>query len=113
MKASPPEKRKRGLSASDSSPATVGFRLNPEHGCILAGRASALGVSPHELARRYLIEVLEESEERAALRQAVQTLNGNIASFRDEFIFAVEALLGSAGKLKEAEAVAFIDKNFK
>jgi hypothetical protein len=96
----------------DTSPNTIGFRLDPEYGQVLATRAAALGVSSHELARRYLIEVLEESEERAALRQAVQTLNGNITCFRDEFIFAVEALLGSAGKLKEAEAVAFIDKNF-
>jgi hypothetical protein len=113
MKASPPEKRKRGLSASDSSPATVGFRLNPEHGCILAGRASALGVSPHELARRYLIEVLEEAEERAALRQAVTTLNGNLLKFRDEFIFALEAVLASAGKVERADVRAWIDEHFK
>ena len=88
---------------SQTSPSTVGFRLDPERGCILAERAAALGVSPHELARRYLIEVLEEAEERAALRQAVTTLNGNLLKFRDEFIFALEAVLASAGKVERAE----------
>ena len=113
MKASPPEKRKRSFTASDTSPSTVGFRLDPEHGCILAGRASALGVSPHELARRYLIEVLEEAEERAALRQAVTTLNGNLLRFRDEFIFALEAVLASAGKVEKADVRVWIDEHFK
>jgi len=103
----------RNKKCHDSSPATIGFRLDPDYGEVLATRADALGVSSHELARRYLIEVLKESEERAALRQAVQTLNGNLTHFRDDFILAVEALLASAGKVKEADASAWVDEHFK
>ena len=103
----------RNQKSGDISPSTIGFRLDPEYGRVLATRAKALGVSSHEVARRYLIEVLEESEERAALRQAVQTLNGNITHFRDDFIFSVEALLASAGKVGKTEAVAWVDEHFK
>jgi hypothetical protein len=51
------QKKKRGHTMSQTSPSTVGFRLDPEHGCILAGRASALGVNPHELAHGYVKRV--------------------------------------------------------
>ena len=102
----------RNKKTADQIPATIGFRLDPEYGDVLASRAKALGVSSHELARRYLIEVLEESEERAAVREAVQALNGNLTQFRDEFIFATEALLASAGKVKEGDARAWIDEHF-
>ena len=103
----------RNKKTADQCPSTVGFRLDPEHGEVLAARAKALGVSSHELARRYLIEVLDESEERAALRAAVQSLSGHLLQFRDDFIFATEALLASGGKVKEADARAWIDEHFK
>ena len=98
---------------ADQCPDTVGFRLDPEHGEVLAIRATALGVSSHELARCYLIELLEESEERAAPREEVQSLNANLTHFRDDFIFATEALLASGGKVKEVDARAWIDEHFK
>lgn len=96
----------------ETGPTTIGFRLEPKYGQVLATRANALGVSPHELARRYLIEMLEESEERAVLRQAVQALNGNLNSFRNEFIFAVEAMLVRAGTVKNEEAATWIEEHF-
>jgi hypothetical protein len=64
----------RNKKPADKLPSTIGFRLDPEYGDVLATRAKAIGVSSHELARRYLIEILEESEERAAVREAVQVL---------------------------------------
>jgi hypothetical protein len=97
----------------DQSPGVIAFRLDPESEQILAERAAALGVSRNILARRYLIEVLEASEERTALREAVNAANGNLTRFYNSFIFAVEALLVSAGKVKEEEARAWIDEHFK
>ena len=94
-------------------PSTVGFRLDPESGRALAARAAALGVSPHELARSYVIEVLQEAEERAALREAVQELNGKLLRFRADFVVAIEALLVSAGKVEDSSARAWVDKHFK
>ena len=82
----------------DQSPGVIAFRLDPESEQILAERAAALGVSRNILARRYLIEVLEASEERTALREAVNAANGNLTLFYNNFIFAVEAVLVSAGR---------------
>src|ERR1035438_6328504 len=62
----------------DQSPGVIAFRLDPESEQILAERAAALGVSRNILARHYLIEVLEASEERTALREAVNAANGNL-----------------------------------
>lgn len=97
----------------DPSPGVIAFRLDPESEQILAERAAALGVSRNILARRYVIEALEASEERAALREAVNAANGNLNRFHDNFIFAVEALLVSAGKVKPDEAQAWIEEHFK
>ena len=52
---------------NDESSGVIAFRLDQENEELLAARAAALGVSRNLLARRYLIEVLEASEERAAL----------------------------------------------
>ena len=56
------------------APPTVGFRLDDGSRRVLAQRADALGVSPHELARHYVVESLQEAEERAALREAILQL---------------------------------------
>jgi hypothetical protein len=89
---------------------TIGFRLDDETRRVLFERAARLQVSPHELARRYVIEVLQESEERIALREAVETLNADLDQFRSGFALAMEALLVSAGKVSVTDARDWVDK---
>ena len=96
-----------------AAPGSIAFRLDEHNRCVLAERAAALGVSPHELARHYVLEVLQEPEEREALRQAVAALHRGLAAVRDDVIASVEVLLSSAGKVTEEDARAWVDENFK
>ena len=93
-------------------PANIGFRLDPASLCVLAERAKQLGVSPHKLARRYLLEILHEPEERAALREAVVALHQQVTGTREDIALATEALLASAGKVSDAEARAWVAEHF-
>ncbi len=93
------------------TPATIGFRLDPDSSRVLAERAARLGVSPHDLARHYVVELLHEREERAALRAAFEQLHQNLQQFRSDFAFAVEAVLTSAGQVPEDEARTWVKKS--
>lgn len=100
------------------APDTIGFRLDESSGQVLLERAQRLGLSPHELAREYVLEHLQETEERSALRQAfqelhqiVQELHGAQQQFRSDFAFAIEALLASAGKVSPEEARGWVAKS--
>ena len=93
------------------SPATIGFRLDPASSRVLAERAAQLGVSPHELARHYVVELLQEPAERAALRTAFEQLHQNLQQFRSDFAFAVEAILTSAGQVPKDEARTWVEKS--
>jgi hypothetical protein len=91
--------------------ATVGFRMDDERYGELSERAKNLGVSPHELARQYVIEVLSEGEERTALREAVNALIEHVREARKDIGLSTEALLASAGTLDEKEARDWKQKN--
>ena len=91
------------------TPATITFRFDdPEERRVLAERAAQLGVSPHELARHYVREILQQAEEREALREAIKQLNKNQRQFHKDFAFAVQALLTSAGKVSSQKAEAWV-----
>lgn len=94
-------------------PATVGFRLEPEFGAVLFGRASTLGVSVHELARHYVMLVLQETQERSELRDAVTTLHRELTELRTDFSVATEALLTSAGKTSAANSKEWVKQNLR
>lgn len=108
-----PTKTQSARSEAGSGSATVGFRLEAESLHILVERAATLRVSPHALARRYLIEILSEGEERVALRHAINGLRQELAQTQESLALAVEALLSSAGKVSETNARAWVDKHFK
>ena|ERR1041384_4998519 len=101
------------INYSPNRPATIGFRLDEESSRILSERARSLGVSPHELARHYVIEFLHEPEERVALRQAVSILQELISRMREDQVLGLEALLTSAGKVNEKDAHKWIKANFR
>ena len=89
-------------------PAIISFRLDEQSSRVLGERAARLDLSPHELARHYVLELLEQSEERAALREALQQLVQNQQKFHADFAFAVQALLTSAGKVSSEKAEAWV-----
>ncbi len=92
---------------------TISFRLEAEARDQMARRAKRTGVSIHELARSFVLEVLEEGEERAALREAVVSLRTEVATLREDLRLSTEALLTSAGQIGEKEAQVWLEENFK
>ena len=90
------------------SPSVISFRLDDQSSQVLSERAARLGVSPHELARQYVLEILQQAEERAVLRGALQQLCENQKQFHADFAFAVQALLTSAGKVPTEKAEAWV-----
>jgi hypothetical protein len=109
----PPRRSRPPKGPVAGGSATIGFRFDDESHRVLSERAVRLGMSPHELARQYVLEVLQESEERAALREALLALRSNLQQFREDMLFGVEALMVSAGKATESEARAWAERNFK
>jgi len=90
----------------------IGFRLDEASGRALAQRADGLGLSPHALARDYVLEVLHAPEERAVLREAVTALHSELGALREDLALAVEALLVSGGRVPPAEARQWVEQNF-
>ena len=91
-----------------SSPITS-FRLEPDEARVLAERAARLGVSPHELARHYVVEALAASGELAALSAALDALHLDVRGLRQDLTLSVEALLASAGEVNEKQAHAWVE----
>lgn len=91
----------------------VGFRLDEESHRVLTERAANLKVSPHELARFYVLQILQEEQERTALHDAVAGLHQQLIQQREDFLLGLEALLASAGKATAEEAHAWIHENYK
>ncbi|MGE3312518.1 MAG: hypothetical protein AB7O66_21330 [Limisphaerales bacterium] len=85
-------------------PTTITFRFDNENAVLLAERAARLKVSPHELAREYVLQALHEAEERAALHAAVIALRQDVGT-------AAGALLTSAGKMTREDALAWVKEN--
>jgi hypothetical protein len=87
---------------------TISFRLDDDSARALIERSYSLGVSVHELARHYVMEMLQEHEERAALRDAIRQLHEILQQHRADVAFAVRALLTSAGKVPEDKAEKWV-----
>lgn len=100
----------RPTGKSSSSP--IGFRLDALSRRVLVERAEQLGISPHELARHYVLELLGEAEERSALREAVTDLHLQLTQVRADLALSIQALLTSAGKVPAAEAAQWVEENF-
>lgn len=96
-----------GKTKRQSSPITS-FRLEPDEAELLSERAARLGVSPHELARHYVVEALVASEELAAIGTAVNALLQEMHGLRQDLTLSVEALLASAGEVSEKQAHAWV-----
>lgn len=113
--------RKKTIAGpSLKAPETIGFRLDPASRIELAKRADRLGVSPHILAREYVIEMLHEAEERRQLREAVTQLSEGVGTLfeavfksREELATVAEALLVHAGNVDPKKAHQWVEDNFR
>ena len=90
---------------------TVGFRLGDEKYVELSRRAKGLGVSPHELARYYVVEMLLEKEGRTELRKVADALGEHIREAGKDIALASEALLSSVGTVSEKQTQEWTRQN--
>lgn len=91
--------------------APLTFRLDEESQQVLAQRAQHLGVSPHQMARHYVLQCLYEPEERAAVNQALRELCQETVGLRTDLANAVVGLLCSAGRVEQDEAQTWVNEN--
>lgn len=104
---------KARTKTSETSSTTISFRLNDDVQIALAARADVLGVSVHELARHYVMEMLGQGEERSALREAVVAVHNEVHLLRENVMISIRALLSSAGRVKPDEAEKWTEKVFE
>lgn len=97
--------------AEDSVPATIGFRLDPETAAALLSNASSLKISPHELARHYVVKALQDSEASDGVEKSLEQLAAHLIAMRRDLVISVETLLLTAGDLNEEEAHEWVRRN--
>ena len=91
-------------------PATVGFRLDATHNKLLFERATALKMSPHELARIYVVQMLHEGNERRDIYQAIQATFNQLTESRKDTALVAQELLISSG-IDEKNAKTWVKEN--
>ena len=97
------------LKSGEGGP--VNFRLDEAHLDLLMRRAAAFNISHHQLAREFLIQFLHEAEERAAIRDSMLAILGELRELRKDVSLASETLLVSAGHVSEKDAQKWAAEN--
>ena len=96
------------MKSTSHRPLLVSYRLGPEATGELAAEAKKLGVSPHELARRVLLDWLSDHD-RHATEQALAELRAEVAKVRADLREAVIALLADAGRCSREDAEDWVN----
>ncbi len=94
------------------APVTIGFRLDEPNLQKLVLHAQRLNISPHDLARHYVIEMLNAPQERVTLWLALKALEERLAGFREDLVLVAEGILVGTGSLSQQEARTWTDTNF-
>lgn len=93
--------RRLNMDVKDS----VGFRLDPHYIRRLSERAAALGLSPGEMARKLVIESLEDTR--------VEQFKEEVSMLREGLAHAFYALLVMKLGVAEGEAEEFVNANIR
>jgi hypothetical protein len=111
----PRTRKSRPKTAPDEPlpPITIGFRLDAASLHLLAAEADKQELSLHEVARRWVLERLENPVDTPAWKEAFDNLHMHVERTRQDFALGFEALLASAGKVTEEDALAWADRNFR
>ena len=100
-------------SEAGNSSTTIGFRLDAEAIAVLEQRAALCNESIHGHARTLVLQALTKEGDGAVLQQGLLQLNHEVRHMRADIVFIFQNLLITVGKLSEAEATAWIKRNFK
>lgn len=96
------------MKSTSLRPLVVSYRLDPEAADELSAEAKRLGISPHELARRVLLDWLSDHD-RHATEQALAELRAEVAKVRADLREAVIALLADAGRCTREDAEDWVN----
>ncbi len=104
--------------SSATTPKTVCFRLDPASRRQLATRAAAMKMSPHDLARQYVMERLQQVASQPAgapaeFLRGLTAIYEQIREARVDVALGVEVLLSRAGQITEAEARNWAKENYQ
>lgn len=99
-------------NSSTENPVKVfGFRLPPKEREKFIARAAALAMSPHELARLYVMERLSANEADEDVRDSLARIQSDLTDTRQELALAAMAILQHGGKTTKQVAEEFVAKN--
>ncbi len=90
---------------SASAKKNIGFRLDATLHKTLNTRAATADVSPHELARQYVLDRLHEGEERAETHQEIKAVTDEVAQLRDDLTVAIEGIAATFSRDAQQQAV--------
>src|SRR4051794_4236090 len=88
----------------------ITYRLSDPLFRALAQAAKKAGESPHRLARRVLMEWLQDAGRKEA-DETLAGLRGEIEKLRSDLRLAVTAILCDAGKLDLADAEEWVEQH--
>jgi AAA+ superfamily predicted ATPase len=92
---------------------TVGFRLDAHHHGLLEAQAERLGESVGDVARRLIIERLNEKDQLALFVEKLAALEKELSELRKDLALSVPAILAFAGKISQGDAKAWAAENLK
>lgn len=95
------------MKSTSVHPLVVSYRLDSEAAAELSGEAKNLGISPHELARRVLLDWLSDHERHATV-QALSELTAEVAKVRADLKEAMVAILCDAGRCTREDAEEWV-----
>ena len=101
------------LLAMKKASITVGFRLDAHHHGLLETQAQRLGESVGEVARKLVIEKLNEKDQVALLADKLAAVEKELSELRKDLALSVPAILAFAGKISQDDAKAWVAENLK
>jgi hypothetical protein len=90
---------------------TIGFRADNELYLRLLEAATREGVSPHEWAKQAAIRLLDDQNQLPKIALQTEALKQELIELRKDVAVATEALLVSAGKATNEQALKFVNAN--
>lgn len=84
-----------------------GFRLRPRERQIFLDRAAALFMSPHDLAKMYVVERLKAEDDAKDLGESLLEIRSELVAVRQDIALSTVAVLQHAGKTSKEVAESF------
>ena len=106
----PRRRSRRGPALPARLPTIITFRVDEATAQALVQRATRLRVSPHDIARELVAQVLQLPHDLEELKRAVLVLHETLNHLRTDVASTAEVLLVTAGKRSAEEAYRWVEQ---